>query len=300
MQKIKIRLPATLVNFSPGLTSLGLALALYTSVEFSQRSDDSLIVDPQGEGAGRYAVGLRHPVVLGMSRVFQRLERAPLGVNIKIDNQIPVGSGLGAETAFLVAGVMGANNLLGHPLTRDQALELAAQISRSDSAVTAVLGGFTASMLEGERLVYRSLPLSSMRVVVVLPQMDNFTRPALVERVPLVAALNNISRIPLFLEALRTANYPLLADTLVEHLHLPRLLAQIPGYAQLEEVAKRAGAAAVTLVGDGPALVIFTENKHEEIASVAQRVLRSSGLSARTWVLPLDTQGILVSIMGSA
>ncbi|MDQ7035448.1 MAG: hypothetical protein Q9P01_11600 [Anaerolineae bacterium] len=79
MQKIKIRLAATLTDFSPGLRSLGLAISLYTHVEMIPRDDDQLIVETEGKGAGYYALGLRHPVVLGMIRVFQRLERTLLG-----------------------------------------------------------------------------------------------------------------------------------------------------------------------------------------------------------------------------
>ena len=113
MQKIKIRLPATLTDFSPGLRSLGLAISLYTQVELIPRHDDKLIVESEGDGAGHYTLSLQHPVVLGMIRVFQRLECAPLGITIRVQNAIPLNSGLGAEDALMAAGVVGASNLLG-------------------------------------------------------------------------------------------------------------------------------------------------------------------------------------------
>jgi homoserine kinase len=285
MQKIKIRLPAAIAHFGPGINSLGLALSLYTTVEVTPRTDDQLIVEPSGEGAKVYDTALRHPVVLALMHVFQGLERAPLGVHVKVDNHIPVGAGLGAETAFVVAGVTAANNLMGNPYTRHKALEIAANMSQPASAVTAVLGGFTASMLDSERLTYCTLPVASLKVIIALPKIEPYTRPTPPDSVP----ASTVTRIPLFMEAVRTGNLKLLADTVND----------APAYAQVAEMAKRAGAVAVTAAGDGPALLVFAEKKHEAIAAVTQQAFKNAGLEARTWVLSVDTQGILVSMMGS-
>jgi homoserine kinase len=119
MRRIKIVLPATISDFGPGLGGLGLALGLHTIVEITERTDDKLNVETAGEDAGRYAVGLRHPVVLGLIRIFQRLENTVLGLNIRIDNRIPHAAGLGVEAAYLIAGIIGANNLLGNTYKRE-------------------------------------------------------------------------------------------------------------------------------------------------------------------------------------
>jgi Homoserine kinase len=127
MRRVKVTLPAVATEIGPGQDGLGLALGLHAVVEFSERSDHQLVVDTRGEGAGRYSVGLQHPAVLGMIRVFQKLERASLGVNVVVDSQIPVESGLNAESAFHLAGVIGGSNLLGTPLSREQALAFAVE-----------------------------------------------------------------------------------------------------------------------------------------------------------------------------
>jgi homoserine kinase len=299
MQKIKIRLPASLINLGPGLNSLGLALSMYTTVEISARSDEQLVVEASGEGAGRYAIGLRHPVVVALSRVFQRLERAPLGITVRVDNHIPLNSGLGAETAFLVAGVIGANNLMGNVYSRDGALEIAAQISRADSAVSAMVGGLTTSMLEGEKLFYRRLSIAPLKVVVVLPELERYTRPAMPERIPYTAAAHNLSRLPLLIEALRDGDLKLLSLTLPDYLQAPRFAPQITGYAQVAELAKRAGAAAVTVAGDGPAIVMFAGEKQlQDVADITISTFRALNISARAWILPIDTQGVILSVMG--
>jgi homoserine kinase len=300
MQKIKIRLPATVVNFGPGLNSLGLALSLYTTIEVSPRSDESLIVEPHGEGAGHYPVGLRHPVVLALMRVFQRLERAPLGIHIRVDNTIPLASGLGAETAFLLAGVIGANNLMHNPYRRDRVLQIAAQISRPDSAVTAMLGGLTASILEDDALNYRTLPVQQLKIVVVLPQFERYVRPGPVERVPMTGAVYNISRVPLLIDAMRQGDLPLIAASINDYIQTPRIIPQITGYNHVVERAKEAGAVTVTVAGDGPALMAFAEDEHEDIAAAMRAAFGDAGVEARSWVLPIDTQGVVISVLQSS
>ena len=144
MRKVKVVLPATVTNLGPGLNSLALALALHVTVEIIERTDDIFTVETSGEGAGYYSTGLRHPVVLGLAYIFQKLERAPLGLTIRVDSRIPPASGLGSEAAFLIAGVIGANNLFGNPFNRETIVTLAAEVCRRpDHAVTAILGGLT-------------------------------------------------------------------------------------------------------------------------------------------------------------
>jgi homoserine kinase len=299
MRKIKIRLPASVTNLGPGLNALGLALGLYVTVEVSPRADDVLSVEPQGEGAGRYPVGLRHPVVLALARIFQRLERAPLGITVRVDNQIPVSSGLGAETAFLAAGAIAGNNLLGSPFKRDELLHIAAGISRADSAVTAILGGLTTSLMEGDDLIYRTLPVSSQRVAVVLPDLSRYPRPAALERVPTTAALHNLARLPLLIEAFRAGDLALLKKALPDAIQTPRLIPQITGYAEAVEAATAVGAAAVTVAGDGPALLAFAERNHAQVAADMGAAFKNAGVSARVWVVPIDTQGLVLSVVGS-
>jgi homoserine kinase len=142
MRRVRVTLPASITNLGPGLNSLGLALGLHCNVEFTDRDDGALVVETRGEGAGRYALGARHPVVIGMTRVFQHVERAVVGLTVRVDNAIPLASGLGAEAAFLVAGVVGANNLMGSPFKRDALLQFVSGVTRrADHAVTAMLGG---------------------------------------------------------------------------------------------------------------------------------------------------------------
>ncbi|MBZ0281235.1 MAG: hypothetical protein K8L97_10880 [Anaerolineae bacterium] len=301
MYKVKITLPAAVTNLGPGLNSLGLALGLYTTVEISRRNDEALVVETEGEGAGRYGMGLRHPVALAMMRVFQKQERTVLGLTVKISNHIPINSGLGAEAAFWVAGVIGANNMLGAVYNRAQILEITAQVSGMPTqTVTSILGGLTTSLMNGDSLTYRALPTAGFMAIVALPELDAYdvtkVKP---ERVPLYDALYNLSRTPLLVEALRAGDLKLLAQVLDDRLHMPYVKSHVTGYDHVAEMARRAGAQAVTLCGDGPAMIAFADNNHKKIATTMEVAFENAGVRARTWVVTVDTQGVVVSVAGS-
>ncbi|MCB9453409.1 MAG: homoserine kinase [Anaerolineaceae bacterium] len=304
MQRVKIKLPATVTNLGPGLGSLGLAVGLYMTIEINGRDDNNLVVETEGEGAGRYGTGLRHPVTLGMMRVFQQQERATLGIHVRVHNDIPFASGLGAETAFHAAGIIAANNLLGNPYSRQEILNLTAQISgEPDHALPAVLGGLTTCMVKDDLLTYRTLTTTPFTIVVVVPELADYkdnTASIIPERVALHDALHNLGRLPLLLEAFKSGSLELLAEVMDDQLYTPHLKARIPGYDHVLEMAQRAGAVALTLSGTGPALLAFAPDKHEKIATAMTFAFEQAGVTARSWVLPVDTQGVQVSVARSA
>lgn len=302
MYRVKITLPATITNLGPGLNSLGLAVGLHTTVEISQRSDDQLVVETEGEGAGHYPTGLRHPVILAAARVFQQEERAALGIQVRVNNQIPLNCGLGAEAAFWAAGVIGAGNLLGIIHNRKDVIEVASRTSRMVSqTVTSMMGGLTASFLQDDRLVSRALNVASVPVIIALPEVKGYARDIArvkPERVPLQDALFNLSRVPLLVEALQVGDLELIGRLLDDRLHIPYLKPHIAGYDHVVEMARRAGAAAVTLSGDGPAMVAFAESNHRMIAAAMELAFENVGVPARTWIVPVDTQGVVISVSG--
>jgi len=301
VQKIKIRLPATLTSFGPGIDSLGLALSLYTHVEVSAREDERLVVETSGEGAGHYPIGLRHPVVLAATRVFQHLEKAPSGITIRIDNQIPLNSGLGAEAAFTVAGVIAGNNLMGNPFNRKELIEFAARVSpEPNSAITSMLGGLTATLVNDEQVIYRNLELQQFQVIVAIPDTSGYEPPDLPDQVTIEQAIFNIARMPLFVEAMRDGDMHLLSTAINDQIHAATIAKNIMGYAHVVEVARLAGTLGATTSGSGPAIVFLADKRLPEIAAVVERAFKNLEIQARVMVLSTDSQGIVISMMQSA
>jgi homoserine kinase len=303
MRRVKITLPATLTNIGPGLRTLGLAVGLRTSLEFTERGDNTLTVNSFGQDATRYKDPLQHPAILAAIRVFQARERAPLGFGLRIDNPIPLRSGLGAETAFVVAGTIGAANLLDEPLPRDDLLQLAAQrLGSADGVVAAALGGLTAGALDNDTLHYRALAPAQMQVVVVYPKIKHYHRKA-------EKALNKIadyddvvfhlSRLPLLIDAFQQADFEAVGALLEDRIHTPNLIKNHPHYEDAVAAAQAAGAAGVTLTGLGPGMVAFTRHNHDAVAAAMCAVFEANDVEVQSWVLPVDRQGIVVSVTQS-
>ncbi len=293
MRRVKVTLPGAATRLGPAQQGLGLALGLHTTSEIIERNVEALTVETGGEDSGRYSIGLRHPVVLGMMRVFQHQERAALGLTIRVQNGIPHASGLGAEAAFYAAGIIAANNLLGNPLPRAQVVEMAVSLG-GVGAVSTILGGLTISLLDGGTLVYRSLPAAPLKIVLALPELT--TDPAQVaipERVPLRDALENLNRVPLLLDALRTGDLDLLGRSADDRLLAPRFRALIKGYDRVLAAAKEVGA--VTVIPTGLALLAFAAEDHDRVATAMQTAFQLAGVRSRTWTLPIDRQGVVIS-----
>ncbi len=301
MRKVTVRLPASITHIGPGTSNLGLALGLYAQVEISEQGGNALIVDTAGEGAGSYSIGLRHPVALAMMRVFQRLERAPLGVHIRVNNAIPLASGLGAEATFWVAGIIGAHNLLGQNINRAAILQLSADISpQPGNAIASLLGGLSGSFDAESERVYRNLPVDAFRMVIVVPEIEHYHEAQLAEDEILLAdALYNLDRLPLLLHGFQTGDLDLISRSLDDRITAPSLRARIPGYNHIRESARLAGALGITIAGRGPALIAITASEHDAVADAMISAFENTGIQSRSWIVPIDTQGVVISAMQS-
>ena len=302
MQKIKIRLPATLTNFGPSLDSLALAVGLYTHVELSPRSDNQLIVETEGEGAGHYALGLQHPVVLGISRFFQHLERSQLGIHIKIKNEIPLGCGLGAETALMLAGIIGANNLMDNIYNRKQLIPLSAKlIAHPDSAIASFIGGLATSIQIEEDIIYRALPIKQFRMILAIPEIKKFKVANSPDLVAMKDMQLNLAQTAMLQQALADGDLDLLVQTLSDPIDQPLIQAGITGFSHISEVARLAGALGVTTTGRGSTMVFFAkDNKLAEIVEVIEQAFQNLDIKAQVMTVPVDTQGVVISVMQSA
>jgi len=108
-----VRVPATSANLGPGFDALGLALAWYDDVS-AVRAGSGLTIDVSGVGASDVPRDERHLVVRAMDATFAELGEERGGLELRCENTIPHGRGLGSSAAAIVAG-----GLLGPALVRD-------------------------------------------------------------------------------------------------------------------------------------------------------------------------------------
>jgi homoserine kinase len=290
-----IIVPATSANLGPGFDCLGLALSLYQTVTFTTCPEPGLTITAEGEDAHKIPTDASNLVWQSAELIFNRFGERPFGLHIHQRNEIPIGSGLGSSSSAVLAGLFGANALLGGPLSRAELLQTAADLEgHPDNVAPAVYGGLILGVQDGETLLIERIPVPPLRVVVVLPDFHLPTaeaRAALPAQVSRQDAIFNAARLGLLVRALETADYGKIRVAMQDRLHQPYRLPLVPGLAEAFAAAYAAGAAGVALSGAGPSLIAFAPDGHEGIGAAITAVFAHHHLASRVWILAVDEEG---------
>ncbi len=265
-----VRIPATTANLGPGFDTLGLALDLYD--ELTVEAAPELEITVTGEGESSIPRGAENIAYRAVLAVFNRVGRQPPGIKITMHNNIPVARGLGSSAAALVGGLVGANTLLGTPLTREELLNLATGLEgHPDNVAPALYGGLVAAARDGERVYCQRLePPPGLMTVVAIPQCTLSTRVArgvLPAMVPFNDAIFNLSRAAVLLAAVQAGDLELMGRMMEDKLHQPYRLPLVPGMEAVFKAARAAGALAVALSGSGPAVIAFCRGRRPEVGA---------------------------------
>ncbi|MCP4359316.1 MAG: homoserine kinase [Chloroflexi bacterium] len=300
MTKIHVTVPATSANLGPGFDCLGLALNLYNRVTFTAVTTPTLTIAINGTDAHKVAADESNLVYQCANIIFEKVGQRPSGLHIQQENNIPVGSGLGSSSTAVLAGLLGANELVGRPYTLRQLCQFATKIEgHPDNVAPALYGGLVLGISDEHGLCLEQFDLPDMKVVVVLPDVHLLTkeaRAALPQQVSLNDTIFNASRTPLLIHALQTADYDKLAIAMQDKLHQPYRIPLIPGMAEAFTAAKAAGAKAVALSGAGPSLIAFAADGHEVVGEVVTAVFADISVDSRTWILEIDRGGCRVGM----
>lgn len=284
---IKIRVPATSANLGPGFDCLGLALDVWNEIAFEPA--EQLKYRASGEGAEKLNKGNRNLLTKAYARLHEFCGKKASGVRIAARNDIPMSSGLGSSAAAIVAGLFGANEMLGKPLHKDELVKLATEMEgHPDNVAPALLGGLVASVMKHEEIITRRYEVPTLTVVVVKPDVEWLTKTAravLPKSISRADAIFNIGRATLVVDALRTGDLDLLQKVMDDRIHQPYRLRHISGGMAAYKCAKAFGAAALS--GAGPSIILFTQpNQAERAKREIQAVFEERGI---------DTKGIITS-----
>src|SRR5712692_4602441 len=170
MSWTSLRVPASSANLGPGFDALGLALGIYLDCRF--RPSDQLSIQVTGRDCETISTGEDNLIWQTALAVAADTRSSISPVELQVDNQIPVGKGLGSSAAALTAGVVIADRLLGLGWKRPRILDEAARIEgHPDNVAACVLGSLVASAIDsggGARAVRLELS-SRFGIGIVVP-----------------------------------------------------------------------------------------------------------------------------------
>jgi homoserine kinase len=289
-----LRVPASSANLGPGFDALGMALGIYLECRF--RTAARLSIQVRGRDAEAISCGEDNLIWQSALAVAAKAQMPLAPIELQVDNQIPVGKGLGSSAAALTAGVVIADHLLDLRWKPLRILDEAARLEgHPDNVAACVLGSIVASAIESGgavRSVRIELP-SLFGVAVVVPDFVVPTaqaRSVLPDCYPRADAIFNVQRAALLMAALATGTASAFPTALEDRFHHPYRLDLVPG---LEDILKlRApGLLGCALSGAGPSILVFYERGYEAVCDLVRQVFALHGHASEVMLAQVAAGG---------
>lgn len=279
---IKVKVPATSANLGPGFDVLGLAIDRYnifTFVESAESKEENLIYK-------------------SYRRVFEYLGKPLIPVKIQVNDNIPIARGLGSSAACIVGGIMGANEILGKPLDKEDILKLATEIEgHPDNVAPAIYGGLVVSVMEGDKIHIAKLPIKNkLNFIALVPNFELSTskaREVLPKRIDFKDGIYNVSRVSILLTALATGDSGLIKLGLQDKFHQPYRGKLIEGFDEIISAVNQKGALGCYLSGAGPTIMCIGPGEDNRLIKGIQEYVKDEYPAWEVFVHKVDNIGAL-------
>lgn len=303
-ETVTIRVPGTSANLGAGFDTLGLALNIWNKVTL--RWGGPPYVKIHGEGAEALEADDKNLMYKAAISLLEEYGVKSVELNIEAWQEIPLARGLGSSSAAIVAGIFGANALLGFPADMPKLLRLAvAMEGHPDNVAPALIGGMTIALTEGHDAF--AAPISvpeEFQFVVFIPDMNLSTKTARAVLAPTVSrqdAVFNISRASLLVASLATNRPEYLRLATQDRLHQDARQEVFPAMKQIFKNAMAAGAKGVFLSGAGSCVIAITtraENRAQTIGYEMADAADKSRVTGTFRVLDIASKGAQTIALG--
>ncbi len=284
---LHLRLPSASANLGPGFDAVGLAMALYLTIDASVSAEYSIVATGRNADlCGRVSDSL---ILTTYRSVIEQAGREAPAIRLLLHNEIPLGMGCGSSAAALVAGVALANHFGELGWSDQQILEEAcAREGHPDNVAACWLGGMTSSATFGSRVVTATCGQHlKWNLLIALPSVSLATEKAralLPETYSRADAVANVQSTALLVSAFALGRGDLLRDAMRDRIHQPYRMEVCPLLPMLLPLVSKSGVLGVALSGAGPSVLIVAEenaNLDEVMAYV-----RTSALDPALQILP--------------
>lgn len=263
VKSLHLRLPATSANLGPGFDALGLAMALYLTIDAV--AADAFQIKATGRNADLCGDTTNSLIFTTYSSVLAANGRAAGPLRLQLNNEIPLGMGCGSSAAALLAGVLLANHFGDLNWSGQQILEEACRREgHPDNVAACYLGGMTASFDDGSNVVTATCGQNlNWNLLIALPSASLATEKARALLPPAYSRADTVANIQstaLLVSAFALDRGDLLRTAMKDKIHQPYRMEACPLLKQLLPLTGTPGVLGIALSGAGPSVLVIAED----------------------------------------
>ncbi len=305
VESIRVFAPATVANVACGFDIFGFAVASPGDEVILTRSETPgvRITDVIGDEGRLPREASRNTAGISIQTYLKHIGQPDLGIEMVLNKQMPLGSGLGSSAASAVAGVYAVNELLGRPLTPLQLLPFAMEGERvacgsahADNVGPSLLGGFVMVRSYNPLDVVRIQTPASLFCTLVHPDIEVNTKDArfiLKNEVSLKNTIIQMGNVAGLIAGLMTPDYDLISRSLVDVIIEPVRSILIPEFNEVKQAALDAGALGCSISGSGPSMFALSRDADtaEQIGAAMQQAFLAVGITSEAYVSEINQEG---------
>jgi len=304
-KSIKILSPASVANLVCGFDVLGMSLSDPADEMIMSLSDTPGIHIIHEDEYGLPEEPEKNVAGVALLEMLKHLD-ASTGFTLRVNKKIKPGSGLGSSAASAAGAVAGANALLNNRFSDDDLVrfamsgeKLASGVKHADNIAPCLLGGIT--------LIRSIMPLDIVKltfpelyVTVVHPQIEVKTsdaREILRKQVLLKDAIRQWGNIAGLVAGFMQKDYSLISRSLEDVIIEPVRSILIPGFDEVKQKCKQAGALGGGISGSGPSVFMLSveENTAKNVAEVMREVYACLQIDFKIYVTKIDDKGVKIN-----
>jgi len=307
MKSVKAFAPATVANVSCGFDILGFAIdAMGDTVELVLKDEPGIrVVSIEGD-EGRLPLAVeKNTCAVAIQAMLDEMGINP-GIDIYLQKGLPLGSGMGSSAASAVAALVAANEILGNPFEKKELLpfaiaaeKVACGAGHADNVAPSLLGGFVLIRDYHPLDVIKLHVPDELYCTLLHPHFELNTadsRSVLRDQVPMKVSTIQSGNVAGFIAGLYQEDYELISRSLKDVIAEPYRAVLIPGFYEIRETLKDAGALGMGISGSGPTLFALSKGAETstKIAAAAQEIYQTIGLEVDIYFSKINTQGAYV------
>ena len=128
-RSVEVDVPASSANLGVGFDVVALALDLQLRIRVTAIDGPESSLSVEGEGRARLALDESNRFLAGFQAGWREVgDGSPPALEVVMENEIPLGRGLGSSAAATVAGLLAAEALAGSELGSGPTLRLASEM----------------------------------------------------------------------------------------------------------------------------------------------------------------------------